>query len=54
MNGFAALAALLSGPIFALIGFGGLSVLAVVVALPLMAYAMVVERRITAEGSGAS
>lgn len=51
MNGFAALAALLSGPIFALIGFGGLSVLAVVVALPLMAYAMVVERRITAEGS---
>ncbi len=45
MNAFAALAALVSGPIFALVGFGGLSVLAVAVAVPVAAYASVLDRR---------
>jgi MFS family permease len=44
MNAFAALAALLSGPIFALVGFGGLSIMAVLVAVPLIGYAAVIDR----------
>ncbi|WP_188895578.1 MFS transporter [Microlunatus endophyticus] len=46
MNGFAALAALISGPIFAAVGFGGLSLIAVLVAVPLLAYAVRMDRRI--------
>lgn len=46
MNGFAALAALISGPIFAGVGFGGLSVMAVLVAVPLLAYAIRMDRRV--------
>lgn len=45
MNGFAALAALISGPIFAAVGFGGLSLIAVLVAVPLLAYAIHMDRR---------
>jgi MFS family permease len=45
MNGFAALAALISGPIFAGVGFGGLSLMAVVVSVPLLAYAIRMDRR---------
>ncbi|QDP98439.1 MFS transporter [Microlunatus elymi] len=46
MNGFAALAALISGPLFALVGFGGLSLMAVLVAIPLLAYAVRIDRAV--------
>ncbi|QGN34753.1 MFS transporter [Microlunatus sp. Gsoil 973] len=46
MNGFAALAALISGPIFAGVGFGGLSLMAVVVSVPLLAYAIRMDRQV--------
>lgn len=46
MNGFAALAALISGPIFAGVGFGGLSLIAVLVAVPLLAYAIHMDREV--------
>lgn len=46
MNAFAALAALISGPIFAAIGFGGLSIMAVLVAVPLLGYAVATDRRL--------
>jgi MFS family permease len=45
MNAFAALAALISGPIFILVGFGGLSIMAVLVAVPLLGYAIRMDRR---------
>lgn len=45
MNAFAALAAGLSGPLFILIGFGGLSVMAILVAVPLLIYAIAIDRR---------
>ena len=44
MNAFAALAALISGPLFSLVGFGGLSLMAVLVAVPLLAYAIRIDR----------
>ena len=46
MNGFAALAALVSGPIFVAIGFGGLSLVVIVVAVPLLGYALHTQRRV--------
>jgi MFS family permease len=45
MNGFAALAALISGPLFVTIGFGGLSLMAIVVAVPVLTYAIRMDRR---------
>jgi MFS family permease len=45
MNAFAAVAALVSGPIFVLIGFGGLSLMAVLVAVPMLVYAIRMDRR---------
>lgn len=50
MNAFAALAALISGPIFVLIGFGGLSMMAVLVAVPLLAYAIRMDQRPVVSG----
>ncbi|HEY9292498.1 MAG TPA: MFS transporter [Microlunatus sp.] len=46
MNGFAALAALISGPLYALVGFGGLSLMAVLVAVPMLLYAIRIDRAV--------
>jgi MFS family permease len=51
MNTVAALAALLSGPALTLVGFGGLALVAVVVALPVLALASALSRTTVTEST---